>query len=278
MRTLLASIAAAVFCGSPASADEALDCVLDPSVVVKVGTPVPGQLSQVLVQRGARVEPDQPVARLQSSVESATVELARAQAQSRTEITAQEARVALSRKKVERAKRLISTNVVAQQDMDTLEAELRISEQDLARLFEMHRFQQLDLARASAALAVRSIKSPIRGIVIEKALSGGEYVGEASHVVTIAAVDPLYVETFAPISLYGRIHEGETATIQTEAPLEGTHQATVLVVDKVFDAASSTFGIRLSLPNPRGDIPAGLKCKVSFRAKAVRNASGGKRR
>ena len=278
MRTWFATIAAAAFCTSPVSADESLDCLLHPSVVVKVGTPIPGQLSQVLVQRGARVDAGQPVARLQSSVESATVVLARAQAQSRTEITAQEARVTLSRKKVERANRLISTNVVAQQDMDTLEAELRIAEQDLARLLELHRFQQLDLARATAALEVRTIKSPIRGIVTEKALSGGEYVGEASHVVTIAAVDPLYVETFAPVSLYGHIQEGETATIQTEAPLEGTHQATVLVVDKVFDAASSTFGIRLSLANPHGDIPAGLKCKVSFPTQGTRSVSGGKRR
>ncbi len=249
------------------AAEERADCVLDPSAVVKVGSPVPGQLSQVLVQRGAQVQAGQAVARLQSSVEAATVTLARAQAQSRSEITAQEARVALSRKKLERANRLISTNVLAQQDLDTLQAELRIAEQDLARLTEQQQLQQLDLARANAALDVRTIKSPIQGIVTEKTLSGGEYVSEAGHIMTIAAVDPLYVEAFLPVSLYGRIKEGQTATVEVDAPLTGRYEAKVQVVDRVFDAASSTFGVRLTLANPRGELPAGLHCKVAFQPK-----------
>lgn len=247
--------------------EERADCLLDPSAVVKVGSPVPGQLSTVLVQRGALVQAGQPVARLQSSVETATVALARMQAQSRSEIAAQEARVAFSRKKVERANRLLSTNVVAQQDLDALQAELRIAEQDLARLTEQQKLQQLDLARATAALDVRTIKSPIQGIVTEKTLSGGEYVSEAGHIMTIAAVDPLYVETFLPVKLYGRIAEGQSATVQIEAPLSGRYEATVQVVDKVFDAASSTFGVRLTLANPRGEVPAGLHCKVAFQPK-----------
>jgi multidrug efflux pump subunit AcrA (membrane-fusion protein) len=38
----------------------------------------------------------------------------------------------------------------------------------------------------------------------------------------------------------------------------------VAVVDRVVDAASSTFRVRLELPNPQHRIPAGLKCKVTF--------------
>lgn len=40
------------------------------------------------------------------------------------------------------------------------------------------------------------------------------------------------------------------------------HRARVTVVDRVVDAASGTFGVRLALPNPGHRIPAGLKCKV----------------
>jgi multidrug efflux pump subunit AcrA (membrane-fusion protein) len=36
------------------------------------------------------------------------------------------------------------------------------------------------------------------------------------------------------------------------------------IVDRVVDAASGTFGIRLEIPNPGNRIPAGLKCKVRF--------------
>jgi hypothetical protein len=36
------------------------------------------------------------------------------------------------------------------------------------------------------------------------------------------------------------------------------------VVDPMFDAASGTFGVRLTLPNPERKIPAGLKCRARF--------------
>jgi hypothetical protein len=32
----------------------------------------------------------------------------------------------------------------------------------------------------------------------------------------------------------------------------------------VIDAASGTFGVRLDLPNPDGQIPGGLHCTVKF--------------
>jgi multidrug efflux pump subunit AcrA (membrane-fusion protein) len=52
--------------------------------------------------------------------------------------------------------------------------------------------------------------------------------------------------------------------VVAEPPLKGTFKATVRIVDKVVDSASGTFGVRLDLPNPKGDIPAGVKCRVTF--------------
>jgi hypothetical protein len=36
----------------------------------------------------------------------------------------------------------------------------------------------------------------------------------------------------------------------------------VTVVDKVADAARSSFGVRLEISNPGNRVPGGLKCKV----------------
>jgi hypothetical protein len=38
----------------------------------------------------------------------------------------------------------------------------------------------------------------------------------------------------------------------------------VTVVDRMLDAASGTFGVRLVLPNPDLLLPAGIPCKVVF--------------
>ena len=44
----------------------------------------------------------------------------------------------------------------------------------------------------------------------------------------------------------------------------GSYTGRVVIVDKVMDAASGTFGIRVELPNPSLGLPAGLKCRVRF--------------
>ena len=44
----------------------------------------------------------------------------------------------------------------------------------------------------------------------------------------------------------------------------GQYSAKVTVVDKLVDAASGTFGVRLELPNPGNQLPAGLKCRINF--------------
>jgi len=57
---------------------------------------------------------------------------------------------------------------------------------------------------------------------------------------------------------------GASAMIETEAPLSGHYRATVAIVDRVVDSASRTFGVWLELPNPKGDIPARVKCGVAL--------------
>lgn len=57
---------------------------------------------------------------------------------------------------------------------------------------------------------------------------------------------------------------GMRAKVIPEAPIGGQYTAEVKIVDKVIDAASGTFGVRLELPNPNYRLPAGLKCKVIF--------------
>jgi membrane fusion protein (multidrug efflux system) len=67
-----------------------------------------------------------------------------------------------------------------------------------------------------------------------------------------------------------RLHSGvETATadVTPENPVSKVYKAKVTIVDRVIDAASGTFGVRLELPNPKYRLPAGLKCKVAFHKK-----------
>src|SRR5437879_1811296 len=53
------------------------DCLIQPKMVLKLGTSVPGLISEVLVDRGAIVKKGDVVARLESGLEAASLSLAR---------------------------------------------------------------------------------------------------------------------------------------------------------------------------------------------------------
>jgi multidrug efflux pump subunit AcrA (membrane-fusion protein) len=106
------------------------------------------------------------------------------------------------------------------------------------------------------------VTSPITGVVMERLRHPGELASREHPIARIARLDPLRVEVFVPVALYGRVAVGQRAVVVPEAPLDRPLEARVTVVDRVADAASSTFGVRLEIPNPDHRIPGGLKCKV----------------
>jgi membrane fusion protein (multidrug efflux system) len=76
----------------------------------------------------------------------------------------------------------------------------------------------------------------------------------------------LIVVVIAPVQLFGKIKKGMKAKVIPEEPIGGHYTARVVIVDRVLDAASGTFGIRLQLPNRKYKLPAGLRCQVDFPA------------
>ena len=67
-----------------------------------------------------------------------------------------------------------------------------------------------------------------------------------------------------PVTMFSHIKMGQSAHVALTEPPETTLDATVSVVDRVFDAASGTVGVQLTLPNETGAVPAGQRCRVEF--------------
>ncbi len=216
----------------------ALECLLEPSMVVNVGSSVDGVLEQVTVDRGAQVRKGQVVAKLQSGVEAAAVKLS-------------EARVEFGRRRAERNETLYEKQLISAQERDELVTEVRLREEELKREQE--------------TLKLRTIVSPLDGVVVERRLAPGEFIRtDKSVVLRLAQINPLHVEVVAPATLFGSVRVGMAGRVSLAPFFPGTFLARVVVVDKVIDAASGTLGIRLQLPNPDNKIPAGIKCSVVF--------------
>jgi RND family efflux transporter MFP subunit len=251
----------------PAFAQESppdFECLVQPKMVLKIGTPVPGLISEVLVDRGSLVKKGDVVARLEAGVETAAVALAKARAANDASIKAARAKLDFQRRKEERSMLLRQSQNIAVSTADEAETAARVAEGELREAEVNQQLAQLDMARASEVLKQRTIVSPIDGIVTERKLGPGEYAFDQAHLITVSQINPLSVEAYVPLKEFGKIHPGMTAKVQPEEPIGGNYTATVTVVDQVFDAASGTIGIRLELPNPNYKLPAGLKCKVRF--------------
>lgn len=240
------------------------DCLIQPTQVLKLGTPIPGLLNEVLVDRGDHVKKGDVIARLESTVETASVALAKARSENQSSVEAARARLDFQARKADRMARLRKTDNVAVSTADEAETSARVAESELREAQVTIELAKLELARAQEVLRQRTIRSPIDGVVVERKLGPGEYAFDQAHLVTLSQIDPLRVEAFLPLSQFGRIRPGMTADVEPEDPVGGKYTATVTVVDQVFDPGSGTIGVRLELPNPGNALPAGLKCQVHF--------------
>jgi RND family efflux transporter MFP subunit len=252
----------------PAQAEE-FDCVINPSLTLKIGSPVTTTLSSVEVKRGDRVKRGQLLARLDSAVEAADLALADARANATSEIDRDRSKMELTAADLARGESLLQDKNIPPQKVDELRSNYQVARQDLITAELNKHLAELDFARAQALLLQRMIRSPVDGIVTQLLLGPGEYVHEDNPILVLAVISPLHVEAYPPARLWDTIRVGDKGKVTTAGPVAASVVATVTVVDQVFDAASGTFGVRLELPNPDGALPAGQRCRVAFGRKAA---------
>ncbi len=243
-------------------ATENLACIMKPSMEVSIGTPVEGLIKTVNVERGDWVTKGQAVVTLEASVEKATVELAKAKADAEAPIKSTQAKMAFSARKLERAMDLYKSNSIAKHEFDEAQTEKVLAETAYLEATEKKQIDELEWHRATAALNLRTISSPLNGVVVDRMLSPGELAGK-TPILKLAQINPLRIEVFAPLNLLGKLKHGMKAEVKPEG-LSSTYQAEITVVNRVVDSASGTFGVRLEMPNPNYTLPAGLACTVKF--------------
>jgi RND family efflux transporter MFP subunit len=240
-----------------------LDGLIEPSLVVNIGSSVPGILESVNVERGDVVKKEQAVAALQAGVEKANLALARYRSQTTANIELKKRRLDYARREKERFAELYKKQALPFSQVDEVETNMALAELELQEALENQRLAELDLQRSIAVVERMTIRSPVRGVVVERFMAPGEYV-EDKPIVKVAQIDPLYVEVIASVEMLGAVRVGMRAEVRPEHPVSSSYKAKVTIVDQVIDAASGTFGVRLELPNPKYQIPAGLKCQVVF--------------
>nr|WP_295081167.1 efflux RND transporter periplasmic adaptor subunit [uncultured Roseateles sp.] len=212
-------------------------CLIEPSQEVNVGTPVDGVLEGIYADRGDMVRVGQVLARLSSGVEQAAADL-------------QAAKAEFGARKRARNEELHRKELISQHELDELSTELQIAE--------------LELKERQEQLKLRAVVSPINGVIVDRLRNRGDLVKQ-ERIFRIAQIDPLHVEAVVPASRFGRIQVGQSYDVQLLLA-GGRVRAQATQVDRVIDAASNTFRVRLKLANPNHLIPPGQRCQIQFGA------------
>lgn len=228
---LLAVLIGCITTASHAEPMQALSCYLEPSADVTVGTTAEGRLTRMLVDRSDHVEKGQLLAELESGLEAASINTKAAQA-------------AYAGRRLERVRDLSAAKLITEQEVDDIRTEKSIA--------------NLELRERREQLKLKNITSPIDGVIVERMVSEGDLV-KGGEVVRIVSLNPLYVEAVMPLERFGTLNKGDRYQVKLQH-LDSLHEAEVINVDSIIDAASSTFRVRLQIENPDYRIPSGLKC------------------
>ncbi len=243
---------------------EAFEGLIEANRILKLGSSVDGVISEVRVERGDLVKAGDVIAQLDTRVEKAEVALAKARAESEGALKKRKARLAFGRSKYKNDLELHRTGILSDELLDQSRTELALAEAEFIEAEETAQLAQLAYKQALAALELRTIRSPVDAVVVERYLSPGETVTRQSqsHIVQLAQVDPLKVEIILPALMFGNVKAGDRATVRTQFEPNRSYPAEVVQVDRVVDAASGTFRVRLRMDNPNNEVPSGLKCSV----------------
>lgn len=243
--------------------DQGFLCQVNPSARIDLATQVPGVIEKILVDRGDKVEAGQPVAQLRADLERVQLQLAEARAADTSALRAHRAKLAFAGRKLGRNAELAQGNMVSANELDSMRTDRDVAAQEVEAALEAQKQAQIELEKARVELEMRTIRSPVRAVVTDRKAEPGDLVRE-QPIVVLQRVDPLYVEVALPVGFMGRVVTGTDAIIDVDAP--GVHpiHAKVALADRVIDAASNTFSVRIILANTDNAVPAGSKCHVRF--------------
>ncbi|MFO8154895.1 MAG: efflux RND transporter periplasmic adaptor subunit [Pseudomonadota bacterium] len=214
---------------------------VEPMQRIVVRAETAGQIAEWAVERGARVEPDQQLARLRMDDREAKRRQAEAEVKGR-------------RSQYEATRRMAEDDFIAELEVDTRRAELEAAQ---ARLEAV----ELDIANTR-------IRAPIHGIVNRRLAETGDFVAVGGKVAEVVDNNPLLAVVQVPQNRIDEVASGLPARIRF---LDGSQaEGEVTFVAPMADPATRTFRMEVEVPNPDGALPSGLSAEVIVPVEEVR--------
>ncbi len=196
---------------------------------------VSGRIADISFKEGQRVEKNQVLVRLDSTVQRAELEQARAN-------------LSLSKSKLDRAADLQNKGFISSQAKDEAENNYRVSR------------AALDLTEAR--LAKLDLRAPFSGIAGLRQVSVGDYVKDGQDLVNIEEVDPLKVDFRVPEIYMRQVAVGQGLQLGVDAFPNQSFDGQVFAINPLVDANGRSIVIRALIKNAGNRMRPGMFARV----------------
>ena len=238
---------------------------------VEVGAEITGRVLQVHVNFNDKVTKGQILAEIDTETYEARVDEAQAQLTSANaslqtaRATANEAKL-----KLDRSKPMVPQGVLSQQDFEAIEATHQRAKSQIVSAGAQVTLAQASLKVARTNLSKAVIRSPIDGVVLNRAVEPGQTVtsGLQTPVLFVLAADlsELQLNVQVDEADVGSVREGQEATFTVDAYSRKTFTSKVLAVKNMPTTGSTvvTYEAWLSVENEKRLLRPGMTATATI--------------
>lgn len=167
----------------------------------------------------------------------------------RARLRALRAAAALARTTYRRAREQLTVQAVSQATVDAAAADLKA--------------KQAQADQQAALLEEKTVRAPFAGRLGISAVNVGEYIKPGAQIVTLQALDPVYVDFYVPQQQFGQIALGQALDALADT-YPGRHfTGRVTAINARVDAATRNIKIEGRIDNPKGLLLPGMYVQVN---------------
>ena len=131
------------------------------------------------------------------------------------------------------------------------------------------RSARAQVSQAQALAAEKIVRAPFAGRLGLRVVDQGQYLPAGTTIVTLQALDPIFVDFYVPQQALAQVQLGEDANLHVDAFPGRIFVARIAAISPKLDAASRMAQVRASLPNTDHTLMPGMFATVDLRVGAV---------
>jgi membrane fusion protein (multidrug efflux system) len=127
------------------------------------------------------------------------------------------------------------------------------------------------VAQQQAILDKKILRAPFDGQLGVRVVDLGQYLSAGSVIVTLQALDPIFVDFFVPQQSVDQLRLGQTVTVKVDAFRDKTFTGEISALNPKVDTGSRNLQVRAVLQNPEHKLLPGMYATVDIAIGAPQN-------